>query len=223
MAWLKRIAAPKWWPIERKSHKFITTVRGPHSEAIPLQVLVRDIFKLADSAKEAKKIITSGNVLVDGKIRKDIKFGVGPMDIVNIPTLKKTWRAVPKDGLTFVETSGNDSKIKIVKIVDKTIIRGGKTQLNLDDGKNILTNEKYSTKDSLLIEIPTQKITDVVKFEQGNLALVTSGKNKGVSAKIKEIDNENKRVWLENGEETFETPIANVLMIGKDKPMVKIE
>ena len=61
MAWMKRIAAPGWWPISRKKHKFITTVRGPHADALPLQVLIRDVLSLSDKAKESKKIITSGN------------------------------------------------------------------------------------------------------------------------------------------------------------------
>jgi len=221
--WLKRIAAPSWWPIERKTHKFVTTVHGPHSEALPLQVLVRDVLGLASTAREARNIINAGNVLVDGKIRKDVKFGVGPMDVVEIPTIKKSWRVVPRNGLTFVETSGSDAKLKICKIKDKKILKGGKVQLNLDDGKNILNSEKYSTKDSLLIELPTQKIVDNVKFAKGNLALVTGGKKRGTLAKIKEIDHANSRVWMENDEVNFETPIRNVIMVGKDKSLVKIE
>lgn len=221
--WIKRITAPSWWPVKRKTHKFVTTVRGPHSEALPLQVLIRDVFGLAETGREAKHIITSGSVLVDGKVRKDVKFGVGPMDVVEITSLKKIWRAVPKDGLNFIEVSGNDSKLKLCKIKDKTIVKGGKTQLNLDDGKNILTSEKYSTRDSILIEIPSQKIVDTIKFEKGNLALVTKGKNRGVSAKIKDIDSKNDRVWLEHDKGVFEAPTNNIIMIGKDKPAVNIE
>ncbi len=221
--WLKRIAAPSWWPIKRKEHKFITTLRGPHAEALPLHVLIRDVFELADNGREAKKIITSGNVIIDGKVRKDIKFGVGAMDIIEIPLLKKTWRAVPKKGLTFIEISGNDAKNKICKIIGKKVLRGGKMQLNLDDGKNILTDKKYSTKDSLLIEVPSQKIIDHVPFKEDNLVVVTKGKNIGLVAILKKIDKPNKRVWLESGKENIEVPIKNVTMVGKDKPLVQLE
>ncbi|MBU3896735.1 MAG: 30S ribosomal protein S4e [Nanoarchaeota archaeon] len=221
--WLKRMASPRWWPIKRKTHKFITTVRGPHSEALPLQILVRDVLGLAENAKEAKNIINAGNILVDGKIRKDIKFGVGVMDVVEIPTIKKSWRVTPKNGFTLVETSGNDSKLKICRIANKKILKGGKTQINLNDGKNILSNDKYSTRDSLVIEIPSQKVIEIIKFEKGNLALVISGKNQGITAKIQDIDHVNKRVWLERENEKFESPISNIVMIGKDKSAVKIE
>lgn len=221
--WLKRIAAPKWWPITRKTHKFITTVRGPHAEALPLQILVRDVLGLADNSREARNIINAGNVLVDGKIRKDTKFGVGVMDVIEIPTLKKSWRVTPKNGFTLVETSGNDSKLKICRIANKKILRGGKVQLNLNDGKNILSKDKHTTRDSIVIEIPSHKIIETIKFEKGNLALIISGKNQGTTAKIKDIDHANKRVWLEHESEKFESPISNIVMVGKDKPLVKIE
>lgn len=222
MAWMKRISSPKWWKIERKTHKFVTTVRGPHSEALPLQVLVRDVLGFADTGKEAKQVITSGKVLVDGKIRKDVKFGVGAMDVIEMPLLKKAWRAVPKNGLTFVEIDEKEAKQKIVKIIGKTNVRGGKMQINLNDGNNILTDKKYSTKDSLLIEADSHKILDHIEFKEGNLAFVVKGKNDGKMAKIKEIDKANSRVWL-GDKERFEVPIANIMMVGKDKPVLKLE
>ncbi|MBU3905330.1 MAG: 30S ribosomal protein S4e [Nanoarchaeota archaeon] len=216
--WLKRISAPSWWPIKRKTHKFITTVRGPHADALSLHVLVRDVLGLAETGKEAKTIITSGNVLVDGKKRKDIKFGVGSMDVIEIPLMKKSWRAVPRKGLTFIEA--DDNKIKLCRINGKRNIKKGKTQYNLHDGKNILSDKKYNTKDSLLLEIPSLKITDHVEFKEGNLAFVTRGSHDGLMSKIKTIDKINKRVWL-NGE--IEVPIKNIMMVGKDKPLVKVE
>ena len=69
MAWLKRLAAPKIYPIERKVKKFIVSPRGPHPKeySIPLLVIVRDILKLADVAKEARHAIKHGDVMVDGR------------------------------------------------------------------------------------------------------------------------------------------------------------
>lgn len=216
--WLKRIAAPSWWPIKRKEHKFITTVRGSHADALSLHVLVRDVLGLAETGKEAKTIITSGNVLIDGKKRKDVKRGVGSMDVIEIPAIKKSWRAVPKKGLTFIEI--DDNKIKLCRINGKRNIKKGKMQYNLHDGKNILSDKKYNTKDSLLLEVPSLKITDHIEFKVGNLAFVTKGKHNGLMSKIKEIDVTNKRVWLEKG---TEIPIKNIMMVGKDKPLVKVE
>jgi len=222
LAKLKRLTAPKWWPIERKTKKFTVAPRGPHSKklSLPLLILIRDVFKFAETGKESKSIIKKGEILVDKRKIKDPKFGVGIFDVVEIPSLKKAWRSIPKNGLSFVEIPEKEKKLKICKIIDKKTLKGNKTQLNMNDGRNILTNEKYSTQDSLLIELPEQKIIEHIKFEKGSLVMVLGGKNAGKIAKIKEI--EKNRVWL-GEEKTFEVPKKLLIVIGKDKPMIKIE
>ncbi len=219
---LKRLAAPKWWPIKRKTKKFVVSPRGPHSKelSLPLLILIRDVFKFAETGKEAKSIIKKGEVLVDGRIVKDQKFGVGIFDIVEIPALNKAWRAIPKNGLTFIEIPQKERKLKICKIIDKKTLKGNKNQLNLNDGRNISTDEKYPTQDSLLIELPKQKIVDHIKFEKDSIAMVLRGKNAGIIAKIKEI--EKNRVWL-GEEKTFEVPKKLLIVVGKDKPLIKLE
>jgi len=219
---LKRLVAPRWWPIERKTRKFIVSPRGPHPKdlSIPLLVLIRDVFKLAETNKEARKIIKKGEIFIDGRKMKDPKFGVGLLDTIEIPALKKVYRAIPKKGLSFIETPQKESKIKICKIVDKKNLKGNKIQLNLHDGRNILTDEKYSTQDSLLIKLPEQKIVEHIKFEKGYLALVFGGKRAGITAKIKKI--EGNRVWL-GDKKAFEVPKRLVIVVGKDKPLIKLE
>jgi len=222
MARLKRLVAPRWWPIKRKVKKFVVSPRGSHSKdfSIPLLVLIRDILKLAETNKEAQKIIKAGEILIDNRNIKDPKFGVGLLDVIEIPSLKKVWRAIPENGLSFIEIPKNESKLKICKIVDKKTLKGNKNQLNLNDGRNILTEEKYSTYDSLLIELPEQKIIDHLKFEKGSLVLVTKGKNAGKLAKIKII--KTNKIWLEN-EKLFEIPKEMVIVVGKDKPVIKLK
>ncbi|MCD6477357.1 MAG: 30S ribosomal protein S4e [Candidatus Aenigmarchaeota archaeon] len=222
MAWMKRINAPKWWPIERKKSKYIVVPRGAHKMKIPLQVVIRDVLKLADNAKEARSIIKSRKVLVDGRPRTDIKYGVGPMDVISIPTINKNWRAVPRNGLTFIEID-KDSNMKLCKILDKKILKKAITQLNLSDGRNILTNDNYSTNDSLLIELPSQKILDVFPMKKGNTIIVTGGKYEGIVSKIEEIDKQNKRVWIIINDTKKEIPLKYVTVVGKDEPAIKIE
>ncbi len=222
MARLKRLASPKWWPIERKTKRFTVPPRGPHKKSLslPLQVLLRDMLNVAETGKEAKTVIKKGEILIDGRKIKDPKFGVGIFDLVEIPLLKKSWRVIPKNGLSLVEIPENEKKLKICKIIDKKTLKGKKNQLNLNDGRNILTNEKYSTQDSLLIELPDQKIVDHIKFEKGSIAMVLEGRNAGKISKIKDIEHD--RVWL-GDEKTFEVPKRLVIIVGRDKPMIKLE
>ena len=222
MTRLKRLAAPKWWPIERKTKRFTVSPRGPYPKefSLPLSVLLRDILKLAETGKDARLIIKKGEVLVDGRKVKDPKFGVGIFDLIEIPSLKKSWRAIPKDGLSFIEIPENEKRLKVCKIIDKKTLKGNKNQLNLNDGRNILTNEKYSTQDSLLIELPEQKIVEHIKFEKGSTAMVLGGKNAGKISKVKEI--EKNRVWL-GEDKAFEVPKRLLIIVGRDKPMIKLE
>ena len=74
---LKRLAAPANWQLPRKERTF--TVRpspGPHSmdKSLPLLLVVRDTLKYADNAREAKKIIQMGKILIDGVKRKEYRI-----------------------------------------------------------------------------------------------------------------------------------------------------
>ena len=73
---LKRFKAPKSWPISPKENKWtVKPAAGPHAieDSLSLLVVIRDILGLADNSREAKRIINTGKVLVDGRARKDYK------------------------------------------------------------------------------------------------------------------------------------------------------
>jgi small subunit ribosomal protein S4e len=91
MSKLKRLKAPKFWKLPKKSRKWAVSPRpGPHRkfESIPLAIALRDIVKIAETGSEAKKIIKMGEILVDGKIRRDHKYPAGLMDAISIPKMK---------------------------------------------------------------------------------------------------------------------------------------
>ena len=232
MAKLKRLVAPEFWKVPKKAYKWTVSPRpGPHKkfESIPLQILVRDILKLGETGKEAKKIIHEGEIFVDGKVRKDHAYPVGLMDAVAIQKLKKYFRVVPfSRGLKLVEIPEKESKIKICRINGKTVIRKGKMQLNLHDGKNILVDKSaYKTGDSVLIEVPTQKILEHVKLENGNTGMIIKGKNSGKLVKIKEIvttkSREPNKIMCDMEDKEVEVREDYVLVIGKGKPLVAVE
>jgi len=179
---LKRLLAPKFWRVPRKEKKWVVRPSpGPHKkfESIPLLIIVRDILKLADTGKEARKIIKAKEILVDGKPRLDHKYPVGLFDVITAPKLKKQYRIVPaKNGLTLIEIPKNESGLKLCRIEGKTLVKNGFLQLNLHDGKNILVKEKakkdsYKTGDSLLIETPGQKIKKHIKMVKGSTTIIS--------------------------------------------------
>jgi len=222
MTIIKRIAAPRWWPIEKKTKKFVIKPRGPYLKvlSLPLLVLIRDVLKIAENEREASKIIKKGEILIDGRKRKDPKFGVGLFNTIEIPSMKKAYRAVPKNGLIFIEIPEKEAKLKICKIVNKKSLKGNKNQINLNDGRNILTEEKYSTHDSLLIEVPEQKIVDHIKFAENSTCMIFKGKNAGKIGKIKTIEKD--RVLI-GDEKTIEVPKDFVIVVGREGPLIKLE
>ena len=212
---------------------------GPHKkfESIPLLILVRDILKLVDTGKDARKIIKAKEILVDGKPRRDQKYPVGLFDVVEIPKLKKQYRIIPTHaGLDLLEIPNNEAKLKLCRINRKTMVKGRSLQLNLHDGKNIITGKKttkkkakgdvYNTGDSVLIEVPSQKMIKHVKMEKGMLAIIVSGQNMGEVIKIKEViktrSREPNKVVCEKKGREFEAIKDYVFVIGKAKALIKV-
>ncbi len=219
MAWLKRLAAPL--ALERKAKRFIVAPRGPHSlkNSISLAVVLRDSLKVAETYKEAKKIVKEGKIIVDGKICRDHKLGVGLMDVIEIPAAGKAYRIVPsKYGLKVIEIPEREKNLKLCKITGKKVVRGGKVQLSLHDGRVIIADNSYHTQGSVLIELPKQKIMEYLKLGEGMSVLIISGKNNSKIAKISKT--EKKRLWLEEDGNKFEAPISAVMTVGKDKPLL---
>ena len=87
---MKRLAAPRSWPLKRKENVFTTKqCPGSHSveESVPAALMLRDILKVCDTSREAKRIVGNRDLLVDGKPVRSVKAPVGIMDVVAIPAM----------------------------------------------------------------------------------------------------------------------------------------
>ena len=187
---MKRYKMPSWWPLEKKTKKYVITPSpGPHSikTSLPLGVVLRDMFKFSETNKESKQILNSRKVKVDGFIRTKLNFPVGVMDIVEIGD--KKYRIMPsKKGFEFVEISGENSNSKLVRLRDKKILKKGKIQLNLHDGKNIIVEkDEYKSGDSIIYDIEKKTLIGSIPMKEGSKAIIFSGKNKGSKGIIQKI------------------------------------
>ncbi|MEM7822696.1 MAG: 30S ribosomal protein S4e [Candidatus Aenigmatarchaeota archaeon] len=220
---LKRYAMPIEWRLPVKPYTWVVRPKpGPHPAhaCLPLQIILRDKFGIADTAKEAKKIIKEGKVKIDGKVRKEPAFPVGLMDVIDIEGFG-IYRVLPgKRGYELEKIGKKDAETKICKIIGKKNVKGGLIQLNLHDGRNILVKDKkYKTGDSLLISIPEQKILDHYPFEKGQTAIIISGKNIGTKGKIESIKERKdltqvSTVKIKSQNESIETLKEYVLVLG---------
>ena len=228
---LKRYKAPKTWPIHPKEDTWtVKPSAGAHAidEALPLTLVIRDILGLADNSREAKRIINSGNVLVDGRVIKDYKFPVGFMDIIEIPKTGESYRVLldNKGRLQLKSIEENDSKL--CKIVNKTTLKGGKTQLNLHDGKNIIVEESdLKVGDIVVLGLSEQDIKESLSLEEGATVLVTGGKHTGELGKINEIiindsSNPNTIVIENSAKDNFLTLKDYAFVVGTDSPIIDL-
>lgn len=199
---VKRLNTPEYMQIKRKHGKFFIKARaGPHPKrfSLPLLHIIRDILKIVETYGDAKKLITQGLFKIDGKVVKDQSYPVGLMDVLTIEKMNKRYRILPDShfGLMLNEITEEESIFKLCRLNGKTTLKGGHVQLNLHDGRNILIQVKdarspkeaqnYKRMDVLKISVPEQEILSVLKFKEGNLALIMDGKNIGQVGKVMKI------------------------------------
>ncbi len=226
---IKRLAAPRIWPIPRKVYPFAPKPSpGPHpaDRSVPLLIVIRDLLGLANNKREAKKILNARKVKIDGRVIRDIKFPVGFMDVITIEDINKHYRVVydVNGNLRITEIPEDHAQWKLVRIENKTVVKGGKIQLNLHDGRNIVLDEnKYRTNDVLKIKVPSQEIIGHYPLAEGSVAIIIGGKHRGRVAHIKEyVIVKGPQENMVRFEEGFETTRDNVFVIGVGKPEITI-
>ena len=228
---LKRQMAPTFWGINRKEKRFVITVRPgshPKNNSIPTAVLLRDTLKKVKTLREAKSSIYGGKVKVDGIIQKSLHHSIGLMDVVELEGITDVYRLVPYNGhlLEPIKINATEKSKKLVKVKSKTTIKGGKTQLGFHDGRTIITDINANVNDTCLLQIPEQKILDVIKLEKNSRVIVTRGTNAGRIGLINEIKQGTftlpKRISLIIDDKTIEIPANITMVVGKEKPVIQI-
>ena len=216
----KRISAPKSWPIAKKANKWVVAASpGAHSrDAVPILVVIRDMLHLADNATEAKRILHSGNVTVNGRIIKKHKAQVGLFDIVAAAGRHYRMLPNPRGRYQLTEISDEEAKRKLARIDNITVVKGGKLQYNLHDGTNVLLEDKYGAGDSLVFSLPGYDIIEHFERKAGNKAMIVGGKHSGETGTILELKNvpssRPNMVRIERGDTQFETIQEYVFVIG---------
>ena len=229
---LKRQMAPLFWGITRKEKRFVVTVKpGSHSRnaSIPSAVFLRDTLKIVKTLREAKFAIYNGKVTVDGIKRKSLHHGIGLMDVIELDGLNEIYRLVPKNGALLkpiIINSAEKSK-KLVQVKSKTTIKNGKTQIGFHDGRSLIDETKISLGDTCVLQIPEQKILDIIKLEKGARVLITRGINAGKIGTVNAIKEGTfvlpKRVELKLEDRQIEIQADLVMPVGKDKPVIGVE
>ena len=239
----KRMTTPGSWRIAKKTNTYVTkTAPGPHDKtAMPIVVWLRDHMGFALTMREAKQILNQKAVLVNGRPAKDTKLGIGIFDVISIPRVGKHYRIMmnPAGYFTSQEISAEEANVRLCKIQDKTIVPGGKVQLNLLYGANVLADNSYKPMDTIVLTLNEKTeggegaaqerftIVEHYPFAVGNYAIVIGGRHAGMIGKIVEIQKTHSsvpnRVILEDeaGQCRFDTIQDYVFTIGRDAGAAK--
>jgi small subunit ribosomal protein S4e len=117
----------------------------------------------------------------------------------------------------------------LCKVKNKTTVAGGKVQLNMRDGSNLLADNTYKSGDSLVLSLEPEtrfKIIDHFPFAAGNMAMIIGGKHSGKVARIMEIIKmpgsvPNKIILQDESNGTkFDTISPYIYMVGTKTPAI---
>ena len=186
---LKRHKIGKFWPVPRKGTKYLAVATHNKNDAIPLVVVVRDVLKLVKNKKELQRIINERKIQINHKEIRETNYPVCLFDVINLPDIKKNYRAMLSTNkkMIFEEIPEEEAKTKIFKVISKKTLSNKKMQLNLIHGKNIISNEKIKTGDSVVLNLKDNKILKIIPMKEGTNVFVIKGKHAGHQGKIQEI------------------------------------
>lgn len=227
---VKRQMAPTFWAIKRKQSQFVLRVKpGPHPKrrAYPLGMVLRDVLKVANTMHEAQRILNEGKVKVDGIVRHNSNLAVGLMDVIELAT-GQAHRMVPKNSalLDSIAIEDSEKSMKLVRVTSKTSVKGKRIQYGFHDGKTLIGDRKLKVGDTCVIDLPKVQIKAHIAFEKGSTALIITGENAGTVGKIDDIQDGifslPKRALVSFDGKSVELPVEMVMVVGKDKPVIKV-
>jgi len=222
---LKRLAAPKHWMLDKMSGVFAPKPSpGPHKtrECLPLIILLRNRLKYALTRKEVTLILMQILVKVDGKVRTDSTYPSGFQDVITIQKTDENFRLLYDTKGRFVaqKITPEEAKYKLGKV--KSVYTGAKgiPYVGLHDGRTLrYPDPSIQVDDSVKLDLETGKVVDFAKFEIGNIAMITGGRNLGrvgvITSKERHPGSFDIVHVRDAAGNSFATRLSNVFVIGK--------
>merc|ERR1719407_178531 len=141
---------------------------------MPLVVLLRNRLKYALTYRECKMIVMQRLIKVDAKVRTDMFFPAGFMDVVSIEKTKENFRLLYDTKGKFVlhKVQKEEASYKLCRV--KKIMRGpkGTPYAVTHDGRTLrYPDPDVKANDTVRLDIATGKVLDFIKFEPGNTCM----------------------------------------------------
>jgi len=225
--------APKHWMLDKLKGRWAPKpAAGPHKlrECMPLIVMLRERLKYALTYREVKMIVMQRLIKVDGKVRSDMFFPAGFMDVVQIEKTKENFRLLynTKGRFTLHKIVKEEASYKLCRV--KKVMRGPKSipYAVTHDGRTLrYPDPDVKPNDTIRLDTESGKILDYVKFEAGNVVMVSGGNNMGRVGVISHREKHPGSFEIVHIKDavghTFNTRLENVFVIGKgNKPWISL-
>jgi ribosomal protein S4E len=205
---------------------------GPHKtrECLPLIIIVRNRLKYALTGAEANMICMEKHVKVDGKVRTDMNFPAGLMDVIQIDKTGDQFRLIynTKGRFALHRVSDEEAKYKLCRVQRLEVNKGKVPTIGTHDGRTIrYPDPLVKVNDTVKVDIETGKMTDVLKFDIGQMALISRGRNAGRVGIIQHIERHPGSFDIVSVKDAtghvFATRLGNVFVIGSgSKPAISL-
>eukprot|EP01129_Flabellula_baltica_P003526 TRINITY_DN13283_c0_g1_i1.p1 TRINITY_DN13283_c0_g1~~TRINITY_DN13283_c0_g1_i1.p1 ORF type:complete len:261 (+),score=64.06 TRINITY_DN13283_c0_g1_i1:53-835(+) len=230
---LKRVNAPNMWMLDKMTGVFAPRPRaGPHKfrESLPLVVIIRNKLKYALSYREALMILMQRLVQVDAKVRTDLKYPVGFMDVVSINATGEHFRILynVKGRFQLHRVDNSEASFKLLKVKRAQMGPGGIPYIATHDGRTIrYPHPDIKVNDVVRYNLESGEIEKHIPFTVGNVVMVTGGRNLGRVGILHDIEKHDGAQDVAHVEDlahnTFTTLLSNIFTIGEgSKPLITL-
>lgn len=185
-------------------------------------LILRNRLKYALTGKETKIICIEKNVKVDGKVRTDPNFPAGFMDVIELPKSNDQFRLIydTKGKYVLHPISDEEKAFKLCKVKRAELSLKKIPFIVTHDGRTIRYPDPLIKVDDVVkIDIATGKSIELFKFEAGNLAMITKGRNTGRVGTVIHVEKHPGSFDIVSVRDaaghTFSTRQENVFIIGK--------
>ncbi|CAL9206885.1 unnamed protein product [Musa hybrid cultivar] len=138
---------------------------------LPLILILRNKLKYALTYCEVIAILMQRHVMVDGKVRTDKTYPSGFMGMKIEPCIM---------ALRLHSIKDEEAKFKLCKVRSVLFGQKGIPYLNTYDGRTIRCPDRLiKANDTIKLDLETNQIIDFIKFDVGNVVMVTGGRNTG--------------------------------------------
>lgn len=230
---MKRLNAPSHWMLDKLGGVFAPKPSaGPHKEreCLPLAIILRNRLKYALTYREVTQIVMQRLISVDGKVRTDKCYPSGFMDVVSIAKTDENFRLLydTKGRFTLHRITSDEARYKLCRVKSQRVGDKGIPYISTFDGRTIrYPDPLIKVNDTVKFDLETGKIVDFIKFDVGNLCMVTGGRNRGRVGMVQSREKHKGSFDIVHVKDAagnaFATRLSNVFQIGQgSKPWISL-